>query len=155
LIWYFEKKDRMRVTMEVGGSSQWTSRLVEGLGHELVLCIPRRIRLIAETTVKSDEIDAEVLARLGRIDPGFSGGATHRSEEAQLLQVNLTVRSSLVKSRANWVKVVQGVLRGFGYRVLGGTSRNFPNRCAKVEIPGELKLAIQPILNPTRVPPTH
>lgn len=144
---YFDKRDQMRVIMEAGGSSQWVSRIVEGSGHDLVLCVPRRVRLIAESTLKSDEIDAEVLARLGRIDPGFLGKANHRSEEAQLLQTNLTVRSALVKSRANWVRTAQGVLRGFGYRIPGGQSRNFPKRCAKVEIPEELRTAIQPLLD--------
>lgn len=146
LVGYFGKKDSMRVVMEAGGSSQWVSRLIEENGHEVVICAPRRVRLIAESTLKNDEVDAEVLARLGRIDPGFLGRVTHRSEEAQLLQANLTARSALVKSRAKWVNTVRGILRGFGFKVGGGRSGNFPKRCAKVEIPEELRKTIQPLL---------
>jgi transposase len=137
----------MRVVMEAGGSSQWVSRLIEGCGHEVVVCAPRRVRLIAESTLKSDEIDAEVLARLGRIDHGFLGRVTHRSEEAQQQRANLTVRSALVGSRARWINTVRGILRGFGYRVPGGRSKSFHDRCAKVALPEELRAAIQPLLS--------
>ena len=39
------------------------------------------------------------ILQAGKIDVGFLGRVTHRSEEAQLLQANLAVRSALVKSR--------------------------------------------------------
>jgi hypothetical protein len=42
---------------------------VTRLGHEAVVANPRRVRLIAENDAKSDGVDAELLARLGRIDP--------------------------------------------------------------------------------------
>ena len=45
----FFSRDRMRVVMEAGGSSPWVSRLLDSLGHEVVVCSPRRVRLIAES----------------------------------------------------------------------------------------------------------
>jgi transposase len=33
------------------------------MGHEVVVVNPRRIRLIAESSLKTDRIDAEILAR--------------------------------------------------------------------------------------------
>ena len=146
LVRYFSGRTRMRVVMEAGGSSQWASRVIEESGHEIVVCSPRRVRLIAESTLKSDEIDAEVLARLGRIDAGFLGRVTHRSEESQVLKANLTVRAALVKSRSKWINTVRGILRGFGYRVGGGRSGLFHKRCAEVEVPEELRAVIQPML---------
>lgn len=144
---YFGMKDRIRVVIEAGGSSQWVSRLIEKQGHEIIVCPPRQIRMIAESTLKSDEIDAEILARLGRIDVGFLGRVTHRSEETQLLQANLTVRSALVKSRTKWVNTVRGVLRGFGYKVSGGSTGTFHQRCANnTDIPEPLMETIRPLL---------
>jgi len=144
---YFEGKPRMKVAMEAGGSSPWVSRLIEGMGHEVVVCAPRRVRLIAESTMKTDEIDAEVLARLVRIDEGFLGRVTHRSESAQLQRGLLTARTALVKARSKWVHTVRGILRSFGYRVPSvGTSR-FHTRCAGVEMPDELRVVVQPLLN--------
>lgn len=143
---YFDKKARVKLVMEAGGSSQWVSRLIEKQGHEVIVCPPRQIRMIAESTLKSDEIDAEILARLGRIDVGFLGRVTHRSEEVQLLQANLTVRSALVKSRTKWVNTVRGVLRGFGYKVSGGSTGTFHQRCANTDIPEPLMETIRPLL---------
>jgi transposase len=144
---YFEGKPRMVVVIEAGGSSQWVSRLIEELGHEVVVCSPRRVRLIAESTLKSDEVDAEVLAQLGRLDRGFLGRVTHRSEEAQRQMAHLTVRSGLVKSRAKWVNTVRGILRGFGYKVPSGSTRRFHIRCDQVELPEDLRAKVQPMLN--------
>lgn len=65
----FFGRDPMRVAMEAGGTSPWVSRPLGSLGHEVVVCSPRRMRLIAESTLKNDRVDAEVFARLVRLDP--------------------------------------------------------------------------------------
>ena len=143
----FPGQTRMKVAMEAGGSSPWVSRLIEELGHEVVVCAPRRIRLIAESTMKTDEIDAEVLARLVRMDEGFLGRVTHRSESAQLQRGLLTTRTALVKARSKWVHTTRGILRSFGYRVPGGSTSRFHERCAKVEMPEDLRTVVQPLLN--------
>jgi len=121
----------MRVVMEAVGSSPWVSRLVEKCGHEVLVFSLRRVKLIAESTLKTDGVDAEVLARLVRIDSGFLGSVTHRSQEAQRLRSKLTVRASLVKTRTNWINAVKGRLRWEGYRVAGGAPRTFPQRAEK------------------------
>ena len=65
----FFRRVQMRVVLEAGGSSPWGSRLLETPCHEVVVCSPRRVRLIAESKLKNDTVDAEVLARLVRLDP--------------------------------------------------------------------------------------
>ena len=143
---YFSKKETMKVVLEAGGSSPWVSRLIEDSGHESVVCSPRRVRLIAESTLKNDTIDAEVLARLVRIDPGFLGRVQHRSEEAQTMRSKLTVRSSLVEARTKWINTIRGILRGFGYRVPGGAPKTFHTRVGTVVLPPDLEAVIQPLL---------
>jgi len=143
---YFKARERMRVVMEAGGSSPWVSRLVEKCDHEVIVCSPRRVRLIAESTLKTEDVDAEVLARLVRIDPGFLGSVTHRSEEAQRLRSKLTVRTSLVETRTKWINAVRGILRGEGYRVAGGAAKSFPQRVAKLALPDELREVVKPLL---------
>jgi hypothetical protein len=59
------------------------SRLVARLGHEAVVANPRRVRLIAEKDSKSDDFDAELPVRLGRIDPNLLAPIVHRGESAQ------------------------------------------------------------------------
>ena len=48
-----------RVAMEAGTHSRWASRLLEQLGHEVLVANPRRLRLIYENPCKADEADAD------------------------------------------------------------------------------------------------
>jgi len=66
-----ESLEASRVVLEVGTHSPWMSRLVDRAGHEVIIANPRRARLIAENDSKTDAVDAELLARLGRVDPGL------------------------------------------------------------------------------------
>jgi transposase len=140
----FFGRDPMRVVMEAGGSSPWVSRLLESLGHAVVVCSPRRVRLIAESKLKNDRIDAEVLARLVRLDPEFLRPIQHRSEEAQLLRGNLKVRSAMVEARTKWINTIRGLLRSFGYKVSGKAPHTFVDRVDKMELPKELREVIEP-----------
>ena len=142
----FFTRDRMRVVMEAGGSSPWVSRLLESLGHEVVVCSPRRVRLIAESKLKNDRVDAEVLARLVRLDPEFLRPIQHRSEEAQLLRANLKVRSAMVEARTKWINTIRGLLRSFGYKVSGKAPHTFVDRVDKIELPADLRAVIEPLL---------
>ena len=140
------RRDRMRVAMEAGGTSPWVSRLLASLGHEVVVCSPRRVRLIAESTLKNDKVDAEVLARLVRLDPEFLKPIQHRSEEAQLLRGNLRVRSAMVEARTKWINTIRGLLRSFGYRVSGKAPHTFAERVDRMGLPDELRAVIEPLL---------
>jgi transposase len=46
----FESCPGTRILVECGGSTPWVVRLLEELGHEVVVVNPRRVRLIAEST---------------------------------------------------------------------------------------------------------
>jgi transposase len=140
------RREKMRVVMEAGGMSPWVSRLLGGLGHEVVVCSPRRVRLIAESSLKNDKVDAEVLARLVRLDPGFLSPIRHRSEEAQLFRSRMTIRRAMVDARTGWINTVRGLLRSFGYRVAGKTSHTFSGRVDRMKLPVELREVIEPML---------
>ena len=143
---YFGKRGAMRVCMEAGGSSPWVSRLIAGHGHDVVVCSPRRVRLIAESTLKNDKDDAEVLARLVRIDPSFLKPIQHRSEDAQRLRAKLLVRRALIDARTAWINQVRGILRSFGYRVAGKNTNTFAARVDLMKLPTELATVLEPLL---------
>ena len=143
---FFARRDHMRIVLEAGGSSPWVSRLLENLGHEVIVCNPRRVRLIAESTLKNDKVDAEVLARLLRMDPAFLKPIQHRSERAQLLRSKLLVRRSMVEARTKWINAVRGLLRSFGYRVSGKVAHTFSERVDHMKLPDELRQVIEPLL---------
>ncbi len=105
---------KTRIVVECSGSTPWVVRLLEDLGHEVVVVNPRRVRLIAESTLKCDRIDAEILARLSRLDPELLRPVYQRSYEGQLLRTRLRLRSSLVQARAALINQVRGTLRAHG-----------------------------------------
>ena len=79
----FEGAGRTRVVIEGCGSRKWIVRLLESLGHEVVVVNPRRVRLIAESTLKCDRVDAEILGRLSRFGPKCSGRSTNAAMKGQ------------------------------------------------------------------------
>ena len=89
-----------RVVLEVGTHSPWVSRLLGGMGYDAIVANPWRVRRIAGLDDKSDRIDAELLARLGRVDPMLLRPIEHRGEQAQRDRALLRVRDGLVRARA-------------------------------------------------------
>jgi transposase len=65
----FASERPMRIAIETGTHSPWISRLLEGCGHEVLVANARKLRLIYSNKRKTDEVDAENLARLARLDP--------------------------------------------------------------------------------------
>src|SRR5215471_12508755 len=79
----FGSLGRARIAIEVGTHSPWVSRLLQKLGHEMVVANPKQVKLITESSRKDDRPDAQTLARLARIDPQLLRPIQHRSEKAQ------------------------------------------------------------------------
>ena len=62
-IWaFFRQLGPFQVVVEATASYEWFFLLIEDLANRLVLAHPKKLRVIAESTRKSDKIDAEVLA---------------------------------------------------------------------------------------------
>src|SRR5882762_8651144 len=72
------------------------SRLLNELGHEVIVAHARNVRLIGESRKKDDRIDAQRLARLARIDPQLLCPVKHRSARAQADLTVIRARAGLV-----------------------------------------------------------
>jgi len=59
---FFRELGEFRVVVEATAAYEWFVRSVEQYAKRVVLAHPRHLRVIAESTRKSDKIDAEVLA---------------------------------------------------------------------------------------------
>lgn len=92
---HFAAIPRARITLEVGAHSPWSSRLLQGLGHQVIVANPRTLALIHSSTRKRDELDAEKLARLARLDPQLLSPIRHRSLQAHADRTRLKVREAL------------------------------------------------------------
>jgi transposase len=117
-----------RVVLEVGTHSPWVSRAVTRLGHEAIVANPRRVRLIAENDSKSDGVDAELLARLGRVDASLLRPIVHRGEQAQRDRILIQTRAGFVRARTQLVNQVRGFAKALGTRVPVSSTEAFPKR---------------------------
>jgi transposase len=134
-----------RVVLEVGTHSPWVSRLVEEAGHEAVVANARKLRLIYANESKSDRVDAEALARVGRLDANLLHPIQHRSAESQADRVLLRSREALVRTRTALVNHVRGSVKAMGQRLPACTTPAFARRAGPA-LPPELQEALAPVL---------
>jgi transposase len=136
---------RSRIALETGMHSPWVSRLLSGLGHEVIVAHVRNVRLIGESRRKDDRLDAQTLARLARIDPQLLCPVKHRSARAQADLTVIRARAGLVRARTALVNTARGLAKSYGKRLRGCNVRNMnPEKAAALS--PELRTALQPLL---------
>jgi transposase len=141
----FASEQPMRIAIEGGTHSPWVSRLLKECGHEVLVANARKLRLIYANKQKTDEIDAENLARLARLDPKLLYPLQHRGENAQAHMALIRSRQALVSCRTQLVNHVRGAVKSFGARLPKCPARSFHKRAAE-HIPEALLPALEPVL---------
>jgi transposase len=141
----FASERPMRVAIETGTHSPWVSRLLEECGHEVLVANARKLRLIYANKRKTDEVDAQNLARLARLDPKLLYPLKHRGEDSQAHLTLIRSRQALVGSRTQLVNHVRGAVKSFGARLPKCPARSFHKRASE-HIPEALWPALGPIL---------
>jgi transposase len=141
----FSSERPMRIAIEAGTHSPWASRVLEECGHEVLVANARKLRLIYSNKRKTDEIDAENLARLARVDPKLLYPLKHRGEDSQAHMALIRSRQALVGCRTQLVNHVRGAVKSFGGRLPKGPAVSFHNKAAE-HIPEALWPALGPIL---------
>jgi transposase len=136
---------RCRLVLEVGTHSPWVSRLLEQLGHEVLVANARQVRLIYGSDRKSDRVDAETLARLGRLDPALLKPIRHRGAEAQADLAQLRARDALVRTRTLLINHVRGAVKAWGARLPASSAPAFVMKAAP-GVPRDLRDALGPLL---------
>jgi transposase len=124
----FASERPMRIAIEAGTHSPWVSRVLEECGHEVLVANPRKLRLIYANKRKTDEIDAENLARLARVDPRLLYPLKHRGEDSQAHLAIIRSRQALVDCRTQLVNHVRGAVKSFGARLPKCSARSFHKR---------------------------
>ncbi len=140
----FFTREPAHVVIEVGGHSRWVSELLEGLGHRVTIANARRVKLISASDNKTDEHDAELLARLGRADARLLAPMVHRSSEMQADLAIAKARDTLVATRTKLVNHVRGTVKSFGERLPKCSSVSFA-RHTRALIPAALETALAPV----------
>jgi transposase len=141
----FGTMPRSRIALETGMHSPWVSRLLQGLGHEVIVAHARNVRLIGESRRKDDRLDAQALARLARMDPQLLCPVKHRSAQAQADLSLIRARAGLVRARTALVNTARGLAKSYGQRLRGCNVRNMNPEKAEGLSP-ELRAALEPLL---------
>ncbi len=141
----FASQPRTRMALEAGTHSAWISRLLQGWGHEVLVANPRKLRLIYENHQKDDEVDAEYLARVARMDPQLLAPLRHRSAEAQQDLAVLRARDDLVQTRTKLINHLRGAVKSMGGRIPKMSSEAVGTKAPAV-LPEELRPALGPVL---------
>jgi transposase len=145
----FGKIRPTRIVIEAGTHSPWVSRLLEKLGHGVIVANARRVRLIYESDRKNDRLDARMLAKLGRVDVSLLAPVQHRCAEAQTDLIVVRGRDALVAARTQLINAVRGVVKSTGARLPTSTTAAFANKVVPW-IPATLKSALAPPLKSIR-----
>lgn len=129
--------------MEAGAHSPWVSRYLEGLGWEVIVSNPRKVRAIYQHERKSDQRDALMLARIGRMDRALLYPVRHGSEQAQQDLLRIKLRDSLVRARVALINSIRFSLKSLGYPVGNPSSERF-HKVAMESLPEGIRQMIAP-----------
>ncbi len=80
---WFTDVPHARVAMEAGVHSIWISEELQQLGHEVIVANVRELRAISHSDRKSDDVDAEKLARYTCLDPEILRPISYRTVQQQ------------------------------------------------------------------------
>lgn len=141
---FFEGRAPAHVVIEVGTHSRWVKELLVELGHRVTVANPRKLKLITASNNKTDRNDAELLARLGRVDEKLLSPVEHRGGQAQADLAVAKMRDLLVAGRTQLVNSIRGTVKSFGQRLPACEAEAF-HRLARSAVPAELKPALEPL----------
>jgi transposase len=120
---WFKDLPPTRVAMEAGVHSIWISEQLQQLGHEVIVANVRELRAISHSDRKSDQVDAEKLARYARLDPEILRPISHRTVEQQETLTVIRARELLVRLRTAAVNSVRGLTKACGYRMPASSTK--------------------------------
>ena len=129
--------------MEAGCHSPWMSRYLGEQGWRVLIANPRKLRAIYQNERKSDRRDAEMLARIGRLDPALLYPVRHGSAEAQEDLLRIKLRDNLVRARVAVINSVRFTLKSLGYSVPNPSSERF-HKVVMRELPETISQMIAP-----------
>jgi transposase len=142
---FFQGLNAARVVVEVGTHSAWVQEVISGYGHEVLVANPRLMEGSKRRKRKNDRIDANKLARLGRVDPQSLHPIQHRGKEVRQDLVVLRAREALVAARTELINATRGLVKSMGTRLPKSSSPSFAQK-AEEAIPVEIREALLPLV---------
>jgi len=136
------------IAMEVGTHSPWISNHLKELGHEVIVANARKLRAIYCNDRKSDKRDAQMLAKLARVDRELLYPIQHGSLENLENRQRIALRDNLVRQRVALINSVRFSLKSLGLRLNSPSTASFVTYARKALAQHANKLSIvAPLLN--------
>jgi transposase len=142
---FFQSLSSARVVIEVGTHSAWVEEVIGDCGHEVLVANPRLMEGSKRRKRKNDRIDANKLARVGRVDPQSLHPIKHRSREVRQDLVLLRARDALVAARTELINTTRGLVKSMGRRLPKCSTRSFACQ-AEEELPVQIREALLPLV---------
>ena len=138
----FRRRERARVALEAGTHSAWIADVLEELGHEVLVANPRELERITKSDRKNDRNDAELLARLARVDAKLLSPIRHRPKELRADLAIIRARDALVQTRTKLINAVRGLLKTAGERLKKCSTTSFHKKA-----PEQISPAMRPAVH--------
>ena len=142
---YFGGREGCRVVMEAGTHSPWVSRVIGGLGPQVIVANPSLVYGKRRRKKRNDRLDAQFLARQGRADVQLLHPIQHRGVEVQEQLGVIRARDQLVGARSKLICHVRGAVKSAGGRIGQCAAEAFAKRAA-ARLPVELRPGLEPVL---------
>lgn len=110
------QRDGLSIAIEAGNQTAWVYDELVKLGAQVTVVNPTKVKLIAESRRKTDQIDAKILCELLRLD-ALPHPVHVPGPQARELRGLLVARRQLVTARTKLCNVVRGMLRQTGVRL--------------------------------------
>ena len=140
---------KAKAFMEVGTHSPWISRFLEQLNWEVTVANARKLRAIYNNERKCDRLDAQMLARLGRVDPQLLHPIQHGRAAAQQDLLWIKLRDRLVSTRTKIISSINTSLKSLGYRIGGGSSASYLKRLER-DLAPDCRPMVEPMIDVLR-----
>jgi transposase len=118
---------------------------VTDLGAKVIVANPRKLHAISRSERKCDRRDAQMLARLARVDPALLLPIEHGSARAQHDLLGLKLRDALVRTRVNLINAVRFTLKSLGHPLRNPSSESF-HKSVLADVPADCLPVVQPLL---------
>ena len=142
----FDIPRKVLIAIETGTHSPWISQVLKARGFRVLVGNARKLRLIWDSTNKTDQRDAQMLARIARFDPDLLSPVHHRSRLAHMDLALLKARDVLVRCRTSLINFVRGTSKTAGVRLRPCSAEAFSKSVIE-QLPKELLAAALPCID--------
>lgn len=131
---------RIIVAIETGGSTRWIYDLLRGMGIEVYVVNPNKVKAIAESKRKTDKIDAKTLSEFLRIDALPERVHIPEGNDRHLRDL-IQARQAIIKGYTNLMNHLRGLLRQEGYSIKtrGLKNSDYFSMIEKLNLPVHIK----------------